>query len=407
MLIMSVMAIEVALKKPLCIDSSIVHRIDRVSKAQTESTFSCSQFKIEKFSPYFSVNQESLNRRLGSVSVQLTGIGVIKPIRVEILQNKSQHHKVSASSVIMSEDLLASKEFESLVMQAILLQKTKSADESSIKMISDYLMGVEAKNDYIADLWRRSLDNLNAVQKIQMKLSVQKSLGQLSKFKTDSSLENIIQFILGQPKNEKFKQAFYENIHNAQLVGENSQFDLLIQLQDISQIDLKQLQTQTKVNFKKIALQTDNGIYVLPYMVPLNEKLASNIKAQMRLVISSVSTEDKTLNSFIQNTEHLILVSSKSSQNLRNLNYSQLLTDWKEFISHHPKIQFVKFHIPSLRYISKKAPQNFKLRQLMSEASVQQIGQNNLGWKQVNWDLGLKAYQPVAFYDAVQSYRLN
>jgi hypothetical protein len=95
----------------------------------------------------------------------------------------------------MSEDLLASKEFESLVMQAILLQKTKSDDESSIKMISDYLMGVEAKNDYIADLWSRSLDNLNAVQKIQMKLSVQKSLGQLSKFKTDSSLENIIQFI--------------------------------------------------------------------------------------------------------------------------------------------------------------------------------------------------------------------
>lgn len=404
---MSVMAIEVALKKPLCIDSNVVHRIDRVSKAQTESALSCSQFKIEKFSPYFSINQESLNRRLGSVSAQLTGLGAIKPVHVEIQENKTQHHKVSATSVIISEDLLASKEFESLVMQAILLQKTKGADESTVKMISDYMMGAKPKNDYIADLWSRSLDKLSSIQKIQLKLSVQKSLGQFKKFKADSSLENIIEFIVGQPKNEKFKQAFYENMQNAQLVGDNSQFDLLIQLQDISQIDLKQLQIQTKINFKKIALQTDNGIYVLPYMVPLKEKSAQNIKTQMRLVISSVSTEDKSLNSFMQNTEHLILVSSKSSQSLRNLNYSELLSDWKKFVTHHPKIKFVKFHIPSLQYISKKAPQNFKLQQLMSEAGVQLIGQQNLGWTQVKWDQGLKAYQPVAFYDAVQSYRLN
>ena len=407
MLIMSVMAIEVALKKPLCIDSNIVHRIDRVSKAETESALSCSQFKIEKFSPYFSLNQESFNRRLAAVTAQLTGVGAVKPIHVEIQQNKSQLHKVSTTSVVISEDLVAGLEFESLVMQAILLQKTKGADESTVKMIADYLVGAKSKSDYIADLWSRSLDKLNSIQKIQLKLAVQKNLNFLKKFKTDSSLENVIQFIVDQLKNEKFKQAFYENMQNAQLVGENSQFDLLIQLQDISQIDLKELQIQTKINFKKIALQTENGIYVLPYMVPLKEKSAQNIKAQMRLVISNLATEDKSLNSFMQNTEHLILVSAKSSQSLRNLNYSELLSDWKKFVTHHPKIKFVKFHIPSLQYISKKAPQNFKLHQLMSETGVQQIGQKNLGWTQIKWDQGLKAYQPVAFYDAVQFYRLN
>lgn len=407
MLIMSVMAIEVALKKPLCIDSNVVHRIDRVSKNETESALSCSQFKIEKFSPYFSLNHESLNRRLSAVSVQLAGTGVVKPIHVEILENKTQLRKVSAASVVISEDLMAGKEFESLVLQALLLQKTKGADEPTVKMIADYLVGAKSKSDYIADLWSRSLDKLNSIQKIQLKLAVQKNINVLKKFKTDSSLENIIQFIVEQPKNEKFKQAFYENMQNAQLVGENSQFDLLIQLQDISQIDLKELQIQTKINFKKIALQTENGIYVLPYMVPLKEKSAQNIKAQMRLVISNLATEGKSLNSFMQNTEHLILVSAKSSQSLRNLNYSELLSDWKKFVTHHPKIKFVKFHIPSLQYISKKTPQNFKLHQLMSETGVQQIGQKNLGWTQVKWDQGLKAYQPVAFYDAVQFYRLN
>ena len=408
------MAIEVALKKPLCINSNVVHRIDRFSKGlqadkqpQIESVLSCSQFKIEKFSPYFSMNQESLDRRLGSVSVQLTGIGSVKPIHVEILQNRTQTHKVSAASVVISEDLMAGKEFESLVMQAILLQKTKGADESSVKMISDYLVGAKPKNDYIADLWSRSADKQSAIEKVQLKLAVQKNLTLLKNFKTDSSLENIIQFIVAQPENENFKQAFHENMQNAQLIGENSKFDLLIQLQDIAQIDLKQLQTQAKVHFKKVALQTANGIYVLPYMVPLKEKSAQSIKAQMRLVISSQVTENESVSSFEKNTEHLILVSAKSSQSLRNSNYSELLTDWKKFVAHHPKIKFVKFHIPSLQYISKKTQQNFKLHQLMSEAGVQQIGQKNLGWTQVKWDKGLKAYQPVAFYDAVQFYRLN
>ena len=411
---MTLMAIEVALKKPLCINSNIVHRIDRISKEdsssqslQTESSLSCSQFKIEKFSAYFSENEEVFNRRLATVSAQLMGLGSIRPVSVEIHQNKIQVHKISATSVVISEDLLATKEFESLVMQAVLLQKSKGRDEATVKMISDYLVGVKPKNDYITDLWSRSTEKLNIYEKLQLKLSVQNSLSLFKAFKEDSSLENVIQFIAAQPKNETFKNAFYENMQNAQLIGENSKFDLLIQLQDISQIDLKQLQIETKVNFKKVALQTENGVYVLPYMVPLKEKAAQKIHAQMRVVISSLTAENESVNSFVSNTEHLILVNSKSSNSLRNLNYAELLMDWKKFVAHHPKIKFIKFHMPSLQYIAKKTQQNFKLHQLLSETGVQQIGQKNLGWTQVKWDQGLRAYQPVAFYDAVQFYRLN
>jgi hypothetical protein len=411
MLIMSVMAIEVALKKPLCIDSNIVHRIDRITKQKsephTESVLSCSQFKIEKFSSYFSENHQNLNRRLAAVSTQITGLGFVKPVHIEIHENKKQLHKVSATGVVISEDLMATAEFESLVLQAILLQKTKGADEPSVKMIADYLMGAKPKNDYITDLWFRSNEKLSAVEKIQLKLAVQRHLGLFKNFKNESSLENIIQFIASQPKNEKFKIAFHENMQNAQLVGENSKFDLLIQINDIAQIDLKQLQTQAKLHFKKVALQTENGIYVLPYMVPLKEESAQNLKVQMRLVISTKNSENKSLDGFIGNTEHLILLSAQSSQSLRNSNYSDLLTDWKKFVAQNPKMKFVKVHIPSLQYISKKTHQSFKLHQLMSEAGVQMIGHKNLGWTQVKWDQGLKAYQPVAFHDAVQFYRLN
>ena len=411
---MSVMAIEVALKKPLCINSNIVHRIDRVSKAsegdkqpQIETVMSCSQFKIEKFSSYFSTHQESLSRRLGAVSIQLTGLGIIKPVHIEIQKNKTQFHKVSANGIVISEDLLISKEFESLVMQALLLQKTQNADEASVKMIADYLVGVVPKNDYITDLWTRSANELTAYEKLQLKLSVQNHLNLLTEFKLDSSLENIVQFITAQPQNEAFKQRFYENMQNANLLGDNLKFDLLIQLQDVAEIDLKQLQIQTKSNFKKVALQTENGIYVLPYMVPLNAEAASKVVTQMRMLISSPAANNTEVKSFEKNTEHLILVNSKSSKSLRNLNYAELLTDWKKFVVHHPKVKFVKFHIPSLQYVAKKTKQNFKLNQLLSESAVQQMGLKNLGWTQVNWDQSLKAYQPVAFYDAVQFYRLN
>jgi hypothetical protein len=412
---MSVMALEVALKKPLCIDSNVVHRIDRVfgelsnpEPDKFESVLSCNQYKIEKFSAYFSSHQAELNRKLGRAELMMSGLGPVKPIKIQIVDTEMIHPKVSPQSIVISSDSLESKSFEAALLQAALLQKTKGRDESTIKLIADFLSGAYvAKNDYVADLWMRSFEALSAFEKAKFKLEVQRNLKQIENFADDSSIENVIALLSAQSGADRIKQVFSEHLHKAQLLGENSDFDLVVHVQDVTQINLKELQSQTKINLKKVALQTENAVYVLPYMVPLNDQQASRLKSNLRLIITSQNILSKTAREFSDSTEHLLVVKSEDTQKLFSLNYSALFKDWKQFVAANADIQFVKFHMPSLKYVERKTQQRFSFQQLFSTASVSKIGPQSLGWTEVQWDQVLKAYKPVALYDAVQFYRLN
>ncbi len=86
-------------KKPLCIDSSVVEKIDRLTREKSESIYRCSAVQKVPYSPYFAKNKLSIEQKIEGVSSFLSKIEPIKgkflltidevnPLRFYVSENK-------------------------------------------------------------------------------------------------------------------------------------------------------------------------------------------------------------------------------------------------------------------------------------------------------------------------------
>ena len=82
--LMILLAFQVVLKKPLCIESSIVYKIDRISNENTESIYNCKQWKSVAFSPYFFESIDSLQTQISKAEMLLRALGISNQIVIVI-----------------------------------------------------------------------------------------------------------------------------------------------------------------------------------------------------------------------------------------------------------------------------------------------------------------------------------
>jgi hypothetical protein len=68
---MLLLALQAGFKKPLCINSNIVYKIDRISDKKNESIYSCAQFKNVLFSNFLYEKLGDLESRLNQLEFLL------------------------------------------------------------------------------------------------------------------------------------------------------------------------------------------------------------------------------------------------------------------------------------------------------------------------------------------------
>jgi hypothetical protein len=93
-------------RRPLCIDSRVVERIDRGS----ESVFQCSQNHHVPFSIYFYENLPEIEARVQTVEKFLEHIEPIAShLRLVVLKDKPNYFVIQGNTLYIGEDLLASR----------------------------------------------------------------------------------------------------------------------------------------------------------------------------------------------------------------------------------------------------------------------------------------------------------
>lgn len=146
LLFLSLLAFAFLARKPICIDSRVVQRIDRVEDSVVASAIRCSFHKSLGFDKDLFEVIPVLNKKINSVEVFLESILPFhKPIHISLFQNESLYFKQSGHTLQISTDLLGSMALEKGIIKIWL-------SEQNIQLIDDQDLLAEIFSDFILHL---------------------------------------------------------------------------------------------------------------------------------------------------------------------------------------------------------------------------------------------------------------
>ena len=100
----------VASRRPLCIDSKLVDKIDIVTSRGSETVYSCSARKSVPFSPYLNEMLPFIKDRLQDAEITLKGISPLhSPVQLEIRLNQPWIFTVENHAIVLGEKLFLSE----------------------------------------------------------------------------------------------------------------------------------------------------------------------------------------------------------------------------------------------------------------------------------------------------------
>ncbi|MBC7743021.1 MAG: hypothetical protein H7061_12545 [Bdellovibrionaceae bacterium] len=142
---LALMALTISSKKPLCIDSKIVDKIDRITATSVETVYRCSLTQPTAYSRYFDENKDQFESRIESIALFLRAIDPYKKnlqIRINELQPilfKISDHQIEIGSQLFNSSL----HFERALVKVWLQERVKKDPDSQrlfIEVAADFLM---------------------------------------------------------------------------------------------------------------------------------------------------------------------------------------------------------------------------------------------------------------------------
>ncbi len=420
MLVMGFMALQVSLKKPVCIDSSIVQKIDRVyspqegkTAPQIESIYSCSQYKTPAISGYFYENIEMLNRRLNRFDVLARGLSDGLSVVISLDENQPQKALVLANGQIsIGTNRLDSAELEAEIMKLALLKKTFKSQPELAEAVADFMTDYQRSTNSLRQVWQRSFDQLNLFEQFSFKLALGRELSRYTSRAADTGVEALTDFVSkSQIEDSRGFKAFGKILNDQMIrvgiIPSRQKFDIIIQADQRAELDLNEIKKwSVEETNLKIALQDETGLYALPYMIRISKNTSSQAKTNWRIVFKNPSFSTDPMDGFFNNTEHLILVNSQKS--LKQVQFRPLFKQGlTSFLAHNKQLDFVQFHMDSFRFRSSFLRPVKNYFTWLKDKNPNSIKQKGLGWQSQFWSSEIQAYKPVAVYDAIQYYRIN
>lgn len=134
-----------SLKRPQCIDSKVVEKIDIVHFDKTETLYKCSSFKKVPYSRYFDENMDQLESRIESTAIFLRNIDAFtRPISIRINEVQPVVFKIQDHDFEIGSQLLESQgHFERGLLKIWLAERLKSDLNSQklfIEVAADFML---------------------------------------------------------------------------------------------------------------------------------------------------------------------------------------------------------------------------------------------------------------------------
>ncbi len=110
LLCVSLVAFSYVIRKPLCIDSNLVEKFDRITEANSFSVYRCGLMKSVGFHQKFSNELAGISARLQKLEKLLDSIGPLENrVHVHILEQKDRVFRVVDHNIFLSENLYLTK----------------------------------------------------------------------------------------------------------------------------------------------------------------------------------------------------------------------------------------------------------------------------------------------------------
>ncbi len=444
-------------RKPICIDSKLVEKIDRVQGDRLEEAYRCDMNKAVRFSTFWSRTARSLSSRLYNLEITLDRLGMISPRapRVVILADSRNVIYTRNSKIYISEDLLSEEGWlEKELVQFWLREKNGNlfsqnplvvqALVENILIVSKGLLstgiGSKSVNLVTSYVWPQTLrvsssdcrylkkfsDNISFCLSQDLKPQVQDIRPYFIKSWMESfyGLKLSEQFLFLKAISElspegvqkttygtRFLIALASRLekHGVDQAVERPEFDLVYaldqSLENESVLKKSIQEFSQKYENLRIAIMDTEKVFLLPSGTFLSKKLLKSWNTRHLVYQSCANINFNQVSSFGGVTKKLLLIRSCGQNESHSLqNYYQMGV--AGFASQDLTSAFVHFHLPSLALKASELNSSKDIFELLGQDGGDVMLKQSLGWKQVEWRKELKAFSPRAYVDAIDLFRL-
>lgn len=451
LLLMIIMGIQVAVKKPLCINSNTVYKIDKIRERSTETIYSCRQLKEASFSNFFYEHVKDLEARFISLEVVLGQLDLLNikggfTVIIDDL-NKNQTQELG-NGIQISIDLLSTKQLEKVLLQLSIKNKLKNKvninanhvnipDDIFLQTLSDFFIADGTYQNLVSQAWGETFKELNFFEKKRLTQDLMQNISPSNKLfaVTNPVLNSWNDQSVNQPTNRSISllkalastlasptalDNFDKNLKKLGFYTFNelaeSKLDIIIQ--DTMADNIELISLAKKHTNLKIAVHNASGVFLLPSFLKIPEALEHKIFTRYRFIFAN----KLNIAHYIDNTESLILLrpvenllKKPHKLDLKSLFLSKISFGANSgigsrvgaFLSQNKQMDFIQIHLPSYRLKSKDLDLITNYFEFVGLKTLSKIEHKTLGWTRTEWLKDLQAFKPIANYEVIQYFRVG
>lgn len=498
--LLSLMVLQMT-KRPLCIDSKVVERIDRLTSNNAESVYRCALNKSTPYSAYFSEELRDLTYRVQQIERLLESIEPFyRKAQITIMEDRPYLFRVQGHQIFIGSKLLEApghlekglakvwyrERNEALFAQQALMEEVVTdfiiylqrgdidiGDPSTkiktalrkvrwpyvIKSVAAYCDSPWKQSEHYAlcqnkqevseqqalemslrpllvTSWVKSYISLSAKERfyfvedlshllrsehspgLPLTSSIEEgSLQTTALIKASEAIKNISSFVSTSQsiKDSEIHRLFVSNFTNElrtngfQEAFVEASFDLLYvspnTLDEKSKVFQQFLKIAKAHPKLQMAVKDSTNLWMLPSKYPMSLKSFGQIKANRTIVEKCGGYNFSYVMDYADVTEKLLVVDHCDES--KEIQYARFLNEGAEgFGAQNKGTAFVQFHLPSLLMKKSELAHVANVFEFIQKRDVESAPFRSLGWREVHWSEQAKAYQPKAYVDAIEWFRV-
>ncbi len=490
-------------KRPLCIDSKVVERIDRLAGQTSESIYRCALNKETAYSEYFGRQSRDLGARIEQTTKVLESLEPFyKRVQVTIMEDHPYLYRIQGHQIFIGSKLLEApghlekalakiwyrERNETLFAQQDLMEEVvtdflvylQSGDLDIgdpgthlttairkvkwpyiLKSVTAYCDSAWKKSEHfaicqnhheaetdlrgqvtdmslrplLASSWIRSYKHLGMKERFEFVNNltqflrsdhslhlpmVSETLGVIpdtTLVKAAEAIKNVNLFVSSSRVNKESNahRSFVANLTNElrtsgfQDAFAEASFDVLFVSQETLSDSSKIFQEFEKISKSQpklqIALRDGQNLWMLPSRYPIPLASFGQIKANRTIVEKCGGYNFSYVMDYADVTEKLLVVDRCDLK--KQVQYEKFLAEGAEgFGIQNKGLSFVQFHLPSLLMKRTELEQVANVFEFIQKRDLENPSFKSLGWREVRWSQQANAYQPKAYVDAIEWFRV-
>jgi len=369
-------------KRPLCIDSSIVNRIDRVSKEGVKTAYSCKDNRVVEFDENLSLLVKEISHKVQPFENVFRN--KFTPVRFTLLHGMHDIARIQNNEIFMSDDRLNSnQDFQKILIRSWVRQNIVFTEDQK-NLIEDSIV------DLIFHIYG-PYDFDQKYKRTQSSFLIENYMDLSLKEKKEFS-ENLISNL----NVIKMKSSSEDNIIKVDYIFEisDSQF--------VKKEDVEKLFSDNKIQNQSIAVVNQKNLWVFGKQTIIPLTSVSQLKSHQYVYVDCEAPDYKKIQDISNISSRLLFVNK--CQDIQNLNFQRMYKEGVEgFAKENLSISFMQIYLPSLRQIWIDGKVN-PLLQIASGDWKNEFFYKS-GWQKPIWDESIQAYRSQSIVQTIDVFR--